>query len=166
MKRSLVLPVFLLLAGCGGESALDPSMPDVRGAFEGTWDYSFTVVGTGESVTVSCAGRVMIASQSGDSFVGEFAVDASSECPSASGVVNGAVFSDGSLAFELEVEGSGVAGFESVTGCVYVEGRTSFLGVLDGDELTARARATFDCPAPNGMIICNDVDASIRVVRR
>ena len=108
----------------------------------------------------------MIASQTGDSFAGEFVVDASSECPPASGGVNGAMFSDGSLAFELEVAGSGVAGFENVTGCVYVEGRTSFLGALIGDELTARASATFDCPAPNGMVICNDVDASIRGVRR
>ena len=165
MKRILVLLALFALEGCGGESALDPAMPDARGTFEGTWDYTFTVVGTGESVTVSCAGRVMITSQSGDSFAGDFAVDAGGDCPSASGGLQGTMFADGGFAFELEVAGSGVGGFESVTGCMYVRGRTSFLGALAGDELTAKASATFDCPAPNGMVICNDVDATIHGIR-
>jgi hypothetical protein len=138
------LLVFGLVA-CG-DDATGPAYPNARGNYAATWTFTLTLVSTGESASVTCPGTLSITSQSEGSFSGSFTVQATAECDAVSGTISGTVRTDGGLNFSTTVPGSGDDPFETVLGCTFVAGDSQFNGTLSGDQLTASASASYDCP--------------------
>jgi hypothetical protein len=147
MMRRTVLPVLFLVAlvACG-DDATAPNLPSVRGNYAATWTFTLTLVSTGESASLTCPGSLSIANQSDRDFSGSFTVQATADCDAVSGTISGTVRTDGGLNFSTTVPGAGDDPFETVLGCQFVGGDSQFNGTLSGDQLTASASASYDCP--------------------
>ena len=165
-RRTALILLLAVLAACGGDrTVMEPAPADALGTYEGSWTFTFTVVATGDTESVACPGSMAISSQSGNEFSGRYAVAAVEACQAVSGTIAGVISDDGVINFDLHVSSNGSSGLEYMTGCEYVRGRTVFQGILSGDQLSASATAVFDCPAANGMVVCNMVSVEISAGR-
>lgn len=104
----------------------------------------------GGSYTANCPGTATISIQSDSLFSGGFTVAAAGGCAADAGTLSGTVQSDGRL--DLMAEPSSAPGARIWEDAEIKSGRTlvsasPISGTLSGNTLSARATASFDCPA-------------------
>ncbi len=119
----------------------------------------------GATYTITCPLTVDVPTQADSSFSGTFAVQATGDCSSRSGTVNGAVRPDGTLWFIADTPTPGANVFEDAatdTGCRLVSTTGSFSGSLSGNVISAAGQGVYDCPNSWGTYrVTADVSVSV-----
>ncbi len=137
--------------------------PGVTGSYTGTGVLHLTSYGA--TYTITCPLTVDVPTQADSSFSGAFAVEATGDCSSRSGTVNGAVRPDGTLWFIADTPTPGANVFADAateTGCTLLSTAGSFSGSLSGSVISAAGQGVYDCPNSWGTYrVTADVSVSV-----
>jgi hypothetical protein len=149
-----VLALPIILAACGGDASngmTDPSFPNVRGTYTGSWGLRLTLVATGDQLTISCPGSVTLSTQEGPSLGGSFLYTQTADCNAASGTVSGTLRTDGGVTLSFTIPGSN-SSLEDVTGCGVVSEDDAMTGSVAGNQMNVSGNAVLDCLDPATLI--------------
>lgn len=152
MRRLLLLLPLLLTLGCSTDDDFTPTdpgggtfIPTIGGTYSSPTLWRFTKTGPTPEEFI-CAGGITIANQVGFNFSGTFFLS-DPGCGSFGGAVTGGSFtSEGTITFELAVEGSSDPNFLlAAFACTYVSGDRILTGTLVGSQLEVQATTVMEC---------------------
>lgn len=153
------------VAGCGdngaGPDAVRSTPTDVTGTYSITATISVATSDT--TVTGTCRGTIVIASQSDEYFSGSYEIAGSAECLPSEGLLNGSVDKDRNIIIQgltklLEDQ------LLADPDCILL-GDDTMTGTLSGDTLTVQATRTVRCEFVPGPVIDFDVTVLITGTR-
>ena len=152
-RRILLVLVLPILFACGGDNPAGPesnppSIPDIVGAYSGTWTISLIVPSTGEQEQTVCPGGVTVTNEGADgSFTGTWTWGASSVCSANSGALGGSVQAGGALTVSQFSSNAGEQSLEELTDgqCSWVSGVGAFAGTANRSIFEMSGTAIAQC---------------------